>query len=300
MEDNFDYENIFPQCSDNFTEATTESFTAGATKIQSACQLIYFMIEANSKMWIPFINECKILSHYLIYINNNSSNDGKNCCNYFNYRLKQLLRQYNCDIQNTLTSYEQMIKAYTLYNLSKYDICWEHVKNLEDDSFFNISFLEWLYFYLADYKRKENKRSFTCPRNSFDYKEYLKLLSECETKKNKNFCRIIYKLQDENSDYMLFICKCLEDAKPLAITSETNTIRLAVATFIVLCTILITVLIFYRFNFFGLYLQRTLRKIRSHLNNKNNDNYILNDIFEMEYTGLIKDEYKIEYTSKGY
>ncbi|GAW84469.1 variable surface protein [Plasmodium gonderi] len=292
----FDYDNIFPQCTTYYNNATSESLYNNNTKIKNACETMVHMLGVNINKEI-FVSECLVLSYFLNGIKS-TENEKKIPCNYFNYKLKNVLRQCKCTYQDTETAYRHMNNAYNQENLQNYNICSNDLKNLKDDIFFNLSFLEWLYFYLDIYNGKKNDGSFQCPYGSFDYKKYLIFLSEC--KGNHSFCGIIKKLQTEKSDYMKFISKCLIDAKTLGVTSKINTIRVSVATFIVLFTILITVFVFYRYNFFGFYLQRRLRKIRNNWNNKNNENYILNDIFGMKYHDLIQDEYKIEYASKNY
>ncbi|GAW84513.1 variable surface protein [Plasmodium gonderi] len=197
-------------------------------------------------------------------------------------------------------------------NLGTYDICNNYLKNLEEDTFLNLYFLEWLYYFLQVYENKGDIS--TCPMKILDYSKYLISLSECNKLYNNSFCDIINELQSSKSDYMVFISKCLKDAEPLAMSTEKSTIRVVLATLIVLFKILITVFIFYKvkhtnnfkkdselhyFNYFRLYLQRILRNIRRLWFDNYNDYYILKDNFEMEYKNSIQNEYKLTYTSLG-
>ncbi|GAW84158.1 variable surface protein [Plasmodium gonderi] len=299
MEDKLDYEDIFPKCTKDFYNAENTSLIETNNKYENMCQLIFYRIGVNSNMKSSFINKCSALTHFLHNISNSSLtyNNGK-YCTCFNYQLKHVLRQYNCDYQDTKTAYERMTEVYYLNGLTNLNICSGLNNHLNDYSFFNLIFLEFLNYYLEMYDH-DGGRTFKCPSNSSDYKRYLIFLKKCEKSNSNNFCKTISNLKERNSNYMMRLSECIEVAESLAVTSKSNTTRFAVATFIVLCTILITVFIFYRFNFIGLYLQRTARKIRSHMNNKHKDNYISNDIFEMEYKGLIQDEYKVAYTTEN-
>ncbi|GAW84161.1 variable surface protein [Plasmodium gonderi] len=294
---NFNYKDIFPKCITHYDNATSESIGNVNINIKNACELIIHMLEVKHEKKKLFLDECIVLSYFLKVINSRN-NEKEIGCNYFNYKLKQLLRQCKFKHENTKTAYDEMNKAYGQHYSAIHNICTD-LKNLDEDTFLNLYFLEWLYYFLQVYEEEKGGTS-RCPMKMLDYNKYLIFLSECDQTLNKSFCEIIKELQTQKSDYINFISKCLEDAKLSAITTETNTVRVAVATFIVLFTILIILFIFYRFTFLGLCLQRKLWRIRSHLNYENKDNYILNDIFELEYKRSIQDEYKVEYSSVGY
>ncbi|GAW84208.1 variable surface protein [Plasmodium gonderi] len=237
-----------------------------------------------------FMTDCKTLIFYLDYVHNisSSSNIGP-CCNYFNYILKQSLKELNCTEQSSRFAYEKINNRIIGSSFNHaHNICMTNFESLHDNLYSLLDELNELY-------RSFLTKSEGCANHSECYKKYMKLLLEYGNIENHSFHELLDKFKYENMQYMSDI------QERLKLHESLKNARIIILTLIIIPFTLSMITFFlYKFTPYGLILQSSIWKIWRVWNRKNKDHLNIMDSSELIYNIFRDNKYKKECTSLGY
>ncbi|GAW84606.1 variable surface protein [Plasmodium gonderi] len=331
-----DFNSIFPTCINGFNWAPhLHTGNQLFHKLTTLCSAFRLEVTSHTLSDHSFINNCNILSLYLDHITKRINDDNKEaCCKYFYYKLKKyILNNRDCNCSGSKDCYEKLIEKIGINSEAQIsDICWNHVINIDTDTFSTLEKLDNLYSTFNTFNNA------ALPNKSDIYK-FIYALKDLEKSIDKYHDSFKLSLQQANADYISFV-KTLEEKGPqgkiLLIylkqdgyingilkvvlgtnekeeSTEGNTNIGAIidaytdsgagtGTGIVILTfaILVTVYILYKYTPYFSFLKPRVRKLRKVLK-KNNKNYLdFMGRFDVEYKNSIDDEHKISYSSANY
>ncbi|GAW84490.1 variable surface protein [Plasmodium gonderi] len=180
--ENIKFHEIFPQFRDIYNKNISDSsdLTSMKSKILNLCNnLIRFHLKNEQIRDYRLPNSCSGLGLYLYLIKSDISynvNYKNLACKYFNYKLQEMLNNYECNIKDPKSVYNKM-KLYknqlATDENSFLDICDNEVTSLKDSTFNIFKYFDQLYYFLPLIKNDNDCSQYAGKFN--DYVNYLKV-----------------------------------------------------------------------------------------------------------------------------
>ncbi|GAW84122.1 variable surface protein [Plasmodium gonderi] len=294
-ENNFDFTDIFPTCIQYYrrVESSINDYSL-IDPYNNSCVLIKSQLGIDVQIfsWI-----CKVLSHYLENIKNESDEEyKKRNCKYFNFILKSEHKRINPSCNAEEDCYDKMIEVYQTQRKSELGVCKYYIKNLSEDTFSKFKNLNWLYYYKENLIEDIDK----CPSDSTYIEEYTKVSNLCPNGNDSSFCKEVRKFKDEYMKGAKSENDCSVVLKILHQADKRDIRMVILIVSILTFTILIIIFVLYKYTPYGSYVKPCLKKLKNMRNGKNNELPILMDLFDETYKNLTDENYLISYKSLDY
>ncbi|GAW82018.1 variable surface protein [Plasmodium gonderi] len=329
VNDNFDFEGIFPSCRKEYLEIEGKTSVL-PNNLLNMCHNIMNNTGLCGTRQNSFnaANYCKNLGIYLNHIQSRHQGEKKRSCLFFFYKLKHMVKTYNGTCSTTVECYNIMkadrqimgSSMSTFFTQKISDICHEYASNnnIDNNIFSKLQDLEELYDIYEKFIEHNNDG---CAHDSI-IKEYNQIIAKYGNE-NASFMKELEKIKAQCSTFIEKYNQCQTssiNAKPISaddqvisiVTSNVTSTETAPVAHAVMnvwrhtgtgvsaftVVFLIIMLILYKFTIMGSFLQSIVRNLRKNIMKKNSVHQNSKDSFDRIYNYLNDNNYRIAYISE--
>ncbi|GAW84214.1 variable surface protein [Plasmodium gonderi] len=287
----FDFKDIFPKCIKDFNTIEKEK---GNNVHNDKFYIVCYLIEneLNIKMQ-GFINFCVYFSNYLERIIPKNVDNREPYCKYFNYLLKDVLYYLSSSsCSGEKKCYQEMIKVYKKKDMNNMNICDTFVKDLEDNVYKVLNYLNSLYNYLEVLKIDSS----ACESNTSCFRHYNDFLKKCDEMKNDSLNNVMGIIKEQFKYYVRIEREIIPVPKQLQSTPLITARKVIIIMCIITLAITFIPFILYKVNnklnlhintTCRTYLEPSLRELKKYWHKKIKQNLKLFNQFENSFEELM-------------
>ncbi|GAW84072.1 variable surface protein [Plasmodium gonderi] len=283
---NFDFSGIFPTCMYEFNTAIRPADFEKRRKYNNLCKNIGKALANNDP---SFTLTCEDLSLYLEHIKGKGDNEKKRYCKYFFHKLNNELKDQSYSCVGEKKCYDQIISTEQSDNNNLFKICHGEYNDFDEKIYTIFDYLDKLYTELKWFSYDIYK----CLSDSDPFNEYMKFLRDFHN--NITLQSVLDEANEKYNNYRRKLRDCSVAANLIYYSSWTVGI-LFVLTF----SIIIFILILYKYTSYSPYIQQILSNLKHLWNNRSEEQHELYNLFDREYKNLTYNSYRILYNTAQY
>ncbi|GAW84140.1 variable surface protein [Plasmodium gonderi] len=217
-----DFDDVYMRSNENYNSIISRNWNEYKHhNFTDLCSYAKYDICRNSK-GVSFTADCRklvILLDNMSHILNGNHHNKIYFCIYLNYKLHELVKNYNCIVRNPIDVYRYMTEARrTWFSRTIPKTCVGYLVDLGDETFLNFRKLDQLYDNF--YKFKYNKHS--CSYAEYCSREYKNLLRTSSNEQNMDFHDLLYEFIYHFEKYMIGVESCKDFSQWGQPQSKTN------------------------------------------------------------------------------